>query len=113
MRAPTAREAVAVMLGSYAVVKLAQRLLDRMERWARLHARVDGLTAVSAAYLGLPGDRTPYPAPWNEHPWDEPGWYGETATGHFVDPNGDLFVGPKEWIASVRRQHGADNPTAN
>jgi hypothetical protein len=112
VRAPTAREAVAVMVGSYAVVKLAQRLLDRMERWARLHARVDGVTAVSAAYLGLPGDRTPYPAPWNEHPWDEPGWYGERGTS-YAAPNGMRFVGPPHWVDEARARYGAGNPEAN
>lgn len=107
MRAPTAREVVAVVVASGAVVKLARRLLDRMERWARLHARVDGVTAVSAEYLGLVGDRTPYPAPWNE-----PGWYGERPATSFR-VNGMRFIGPREWVDQIRAQHGADDPEAN
>jgi hypothetical protein len=111
VRAPTAREAVAVMVGSYAVVMVARQLLDRMERWARLHARVDGVTAVSAAYLGLPVDRTPYPAPWTDTDWDQPGWYGERPdSSYYMDEKGTLFIGPNAWFNHPRSKPGAGHP---
>lgn len=114
MRAPTAREVVATVVGSCMVMTIARRLA----RWRRLHSRVDGVTAVSAAYLGLPVDRTPYPAPWNES-----GWYGESVANSYraaelpvtdsFRVNGMRFVGPREWVDQVRAQHGADTPEAN
>lgn len=111
-----ARKAVVVVAGVYAATSVGLRLFTRaanwVARWQRMHSRTDGVTAVSAAYLGLLGDRTPYPAPWNEHPWDEPGWYGERAA-KFSAPDGMRFVGPPHWVAQARSRWGADNPGAN
>lgn len=118
MRAPTANEVVATVVSSCVVVTIARRLHARLARWRRLHSRVDGVTAVSAAQLGLPVDRTPYPAPWNESEW-----YGKSVANSWraaemsvadsFRVNGMRFVGPREWVDQIRAQHGADTPEAN
>jgi hypothetical protein len=109
---------IVVVAGLYVATSVGLRLFtraaNRLAHWRRLHARVDGVTAVSAAYLGLPGDRTPYPAPWTDTDWDQPGWYGERPdSSYYMDEKGTLFIGPNAWFNHPRSKPGAGNPEAN